>query len=523
LCGRRERGRVVTLVRVRNAGARLPEASAVVVVGGGTAGSVVAGRLAESGHEVLVLEAGPDYGSFEHGRWPADLLDARTLPLSHDWNYAGHGWGGHSLSFHRARVIGGCSAHNGCSQMVGWGADYDMWAKDTPGWSAATLRPMFEVTRERMRMRVWGQEEIQPLQVAFVEAARSMGLHVSWDFDDLDAGESVGCAPVNIVGGIRWNSSFAYLDPVRGAGSLSVADGVAVDRVLTSGGRAIGVQVRHREETLRVSADQVVVCGGAYGTPEILLRSGIGPADELRSAGIGVAADLPGVGGNLHDHPVAQLEFEGTRALAADLAHFARQHWLPEEQAVAKIASTVCDGPFDLHVFPWVEQDATLAQGWKVVLPVGLVAPRSRGRVTLRSSGPFATGDIDHGYLRDQADVRALADGVRWAQELVGSSPTLARYLGRALSAPRPGDDAVTTWIRRRHQHYWHPAGSCRMGGPSDPAAVVGSGGAVHGIHGLSVADASIFPQIPRATIAWPVVAAGERIAQSLSQRLAAG
>jgi choline dehydrogenase len=510
-------------VRVSNAGARLPDASAVVVVGGGTAGCVVAGRLAESGHQVLVLEAGPDYGSFDEGRWPADLLNARTLPLSHDWNYEGPGLGGHLLPFHRARVIGGCSAHNGCSQMVGWGADYDLWGKDAAGWGAEGLRPLFEVSRKRMRMREWGQEEIQPLQRAFMDAARAMGLPVSWDFDDLGAGESVGCAPVNIVEGVRWNSSFAYLDPVRGTGSLTVAGGVAVDRVLTSGGLATGVEVRSREGTSRVWAGHIVICAGAYGTPEILLRSGIGPAGELRSAGIDVAADLPGVGGNLHDHPVAQLEFEGTRALASDLSDFSREHWLPEEQAVAKIASTVCDGPYDLHVFPWVEQDPALAHGWKVVVPVGLVTPRSRGRVTLRSSGPFATGNIDHGYLREHADVSALTDGVRWAQELIGSAPAFGRYLGRSLSAPSRGADAITTWIRRCHQHYWHPAGSCRIGRAGDPGAVVGPDGAVHGISGLSIADATIFPQIPRATIAWPVVAVGERIARLVNRRLAAG
>lgn len=487
------------------------------MVGGGTAGCVIAGRLAESGHEVLVLEAGPDYGSFDERSWPEDLLDASSLPTSHDWGYEGPGLGGRTLAFQRARVVGGCSAHNGCAQMVGWGPDYDRWAKEAPGWSAAELRPLFAGARERMRIRDWTQEEIQPFQRAFLEAARLMGLPVRNDFDDLDAGVSAGCAPVNIVDGVRWNASFAYLDPIRGAGRLTMAPGSIVNRIIVRGGRATGVEFRREGAGASVSAETVVVCAGAYGTPEVLLRSGIGAARELTTLGIDVVIDLPGVGANLHDHPTAQLEFEATKTLADDLAAFARERWLPEEQAVAKIVSTLSNGPYDLHVFPWIEPDSAFAAGWRVVLPIGLLTPRSRGGVTLRSSDPFAVADVDHAFLREQDDVTSLVEGFRWVEELVRSSPPLSRYLGRQLSNPgRDDQEGIRTWIRNHHQHYWHPAGSCRMGPPDEPGAVVGADGSVHGIPNLFVADASVFPQIPRATPAWPIVVVGERIARSM-------
>jgi choline dehydrogenase len=137
--------------------------------------------------------------------------------------------------------------------------------------------------------------------------------------------------------------------------------------------------------------------------------------------------------------------------------------------------------------------------------------------VTLRSSDPFAVADVDHAFLREQDDVTSLVEGFRWVEELVRSSPPLSRYLGRQLSNPgRDDQEGIRTWIRNYHQHYWHPAGSCRMGPPDEPGAVVGADGSVHGIPNLFVADASVFPQIPRATPAWPIVVVGERIARSM-------
>jgi choline dehydrogenase len=490
----------------------------VLVVGGGTAGAVVAGRLVEAGLRVQVLEAGPDYGTLSGGRWPDELLDARTLPVLHDWGYVGPGAMRPVLRFERARVIGGCSAHNGCAQSVGWRGDYDRWASlGCPGWSGAELESFFARAAARMRIRRFSSREIQPFQRAFMDAAVRAGIPETNDLDDLDGGVGCGAEPMNVVDGIRWNAAFAYLDPVRGQDGLNVVGDALVDRVLLQGNRATGVRAIIAGEMRDVPADMVVLAAGAYGSPEILLRSGIGPADDLRAAGIDVAVDLPGVGENLHDQPAAELRFAGTRQLRTDLEAFSAERWLPEEQAIAKIASTRPDGPYDVHVYPWVEPDTETPNGWRCVIPVGLLTPRSRGRLRLRSGDPSQLAEVDHGYLAEPTDVEALVAALEWAIDLARSQP-IARYLGDPIDPLPEADDprGVAAWIRSSHTHYWHPAGSCRMGPSDDPRSVLDARGRVYGVDRLRVADASIFPDIPRATPAFPTVVVGERIADMI-------
>ena len=196
----------------------------VVVIGGGTAGCVVAGRLAErADRQVLLIEAGPDYGGRDSGRWPGDLLDASTLPTSHDWGYGGPGSGGRALAFDRARVMGGCSTHNGCTQSWGWSGDYDRWAASgLAGWAADDLRPHFDAATERMRVHRFAESEVQPFHRAFVDACEAEGIPRVADLDSLDGGIGVDVSPVNIVDGVRWNASFAYIDPVRERGQFEI-------------------------------------------------------------------------------------------------------------------------------------------------------------------------------------------------------------------------------------------------------------------------------------------------------------
>jgi choline dehydrogenase len=486
----------------------------VIVVGGGTAGAVVAARLVEAGLRVAVVEAGPDYGSYRSGGWPEELLDARALPVTHDWGYRGRGAGGQQLAFERARVIGGCSAHNGCAFFAGWRGDYDAWAASgCPGWSCEELRPRFARSVERLRVRRFSPEEIQPFQRGFLGAAASAGIPWTDDVNDLDGGVGCGSEPMNVVGGVRWNTAFAYLDPVRDCRDLTIVADATVERVLIANGRAFGVRARVDGQPRELRADLIVLAAGAYGTPEILLRSGIGPAADLREHGISVHADLPAVGANLHDQPASQLEFAGTEWLRQELELFAKTQWLPEEQALAKIASPMADGPFDLHVYPWVESDEAQPTGWRCVVPVGLLTPKSRGRLRLRSADPAERAEVDHAYLTEAADVAALADGVRWALQVI-RQPEIAVYLGSALRFPPDlHEDALGRWIRSTHTHYWHPAGTCRMGPDPAQGAVVDARGRVHGVRGLRVADASVFPKLPRTTPALPTAVIGERIA----------
>jgi choline dehydrogenase len=489
----------------------------VLVVGGGTAGAVVAGRLVEAGIGVTIMDAGPDYGPWRAGGWPEELLDARRPPELHNWGYAGPGADGHRLAFDRARVIGGCSSHNGCAQSWGWRGDYDRWGSmGCAGWSANEVLPSFHRATERMRVRRYETEEIQPFQAAFIDAAAGAGVSRTDDLDDLDGGAGVAVEPVNAVDGVRWNTSFAYLDPVRERRELTVVGDALVDRVLFDGTRAVGVGAITADGREEFHADLVVLSSGAYGTPEVLLRSGIGPARELRALDIDVVADVPGVGRGLQDQPAIELAFHAGGELADALDEFAAVRWLPEEQAIAKLATPQSDGPFDLHVYPWAEPDPS--SRWRCVLPVALLTPASRGAVRLRSSDPTVRAEIDHRYLSDDAghDLARVAWGLRWIADLAGGR--LAAWLGTAIDrVPDLSDDAATeAWIRSSHGHYWHPGGTCRMDREGDPHAVVDRAGRVAGVSGLRVADASIFPSIPRATPALPTVVIGERMADML-------
>ena len=362
-------------------------------------------------------------------------------------------------------------------------------------------------------MRAYAPEEIRPFQRAFLDAAVAAGIPLTDDLDELDGEVGCGAEPVNVADGVRWNTAFAYLDPVRDHDGLAIVTDAAVDRVLIANSRAVGVRAVKDGQPLELRAELVVLSAGAYGTPEILLRSGIGPAADLRVQGIEVHADLSGVGANLHDHPASQLEFAGTERLRKELELFARTRWLPEEQTLAKIASPMADGPFDLHVYPWVEPDEAQPSGWRCVVPAGLLTPRSRGRLRLRSPDPAVRAEVDHAYLAEPADVAALAYGVHWALRVIRQAE-LAGYLGPPLRFPSgTHDEALGAWIRSNHAHIWHPAGTCRMGPDPAKGAVVDPGGRVHGVRGLRVADASVLPSLPRATPALPIAVIGERIA----------
>ncbi len=486
----------------------------VVVIGAGTAGSVIAGRLAERrDRHVLLLDAGPDYGPLEAGRWPDELLDATTLPTTHDWGYRGPAADGRSLAFDRARVLGGCSTHNGCTQSWGWSGDYNRWAESgCTGWSAADLLPYFASASERMRVRRYGEDEVQPFHQAFVAACQAEGINRRGDLDDLDGGVGVDVSPVNIVDGVRWNASFGYVDPVRDGGYLEIWGNTTVRRLIINSGRVAGVEIVRDGEVSVLLCHEVILCAGVYGTPEILIRSGIGSREDTAACGAEQVVELPGVGANLHDHPALSLEFDASAGLVEQLTEFqTARGFLPEEQALAKIASTCADGPYDLHIYPWIEPRADSPTGWAVVLPVSLLTPRSRGRIHI---GSAETQPIPrHNYLADPADMSALADGLHILTRLTRNG-VLAPLLGPQRNSPQDGEEPQD-WMRRTHSHYWHPAGTARMGA-AEIGGVCDADGRVHGVEGLRIADASIFPDVPRATPALPVVVAGERIAASI-------
>ncbi len=479
----------------------------VAVIGGGSSGAAVAARLVEAGQRVLLIEAGPDYGPLDAGGWPTEILDATMLATTHDWDYGSGPLEGRTpLRFERARILGGCSAHNGAIAAVGHAVDYDGWG--LPGWQTDDLRPLFARVLDTMRVRAYEPREAGPFHVRCLDAARSAGWTIASDLCDLDANASFGLETVNVVDGIRWNTAFAYLDPVRSHPGLSILDRCLVDRIEI--GRS-GARIRAVRDGRPVerSVGTVVLAAGVYGTPLILERSGIGDPDRLRSVGIEPTHDLPLVGTNLHDHPMINAGRAMGPELIDAMDRAAATGFLPEEQTLGKaVSSRSDDGIFDLHLFPVCASTQTQLTNGRALVEVACMNPRSRGWIHASGPEPEAHPRIDHRYLTDpdDHDLTVLRDGLAMAEELL-AQPAL-----REVLVDEPPRDRSDTAIRHDVAHYYHPVGTAPMG--LDVAtSVCDSQGRPHGLDHLVVADVSLMPQIPRGNTNVPAVMIGERIA----------
>src|SRR4051794_2546228 len=396
----------------------LPQRADTLIVGGGTTGAALAGLLAErSGESIVLLEAGPDFGPYAGGDWPADVLDATWLAHSHQLGYCSDdGYRGRRVEFQRAAMIGGCSTHTGCAAFGGSRLDYDALAgAGFPGWSRAEVEPLLRAASERMRVRIPAESELAPFHRAALASLTALGAPRVGDLNDLDADEGVAPSPVNIADGVRWNAALAYLDPVRGRSSLRICGNAPVERLLVRGGRVRGAVVRAPGAPV-VEAGRVIVCAGAYDSPALLMRSGVGPAGDLEAVGIRVIADLPAVGANLHDHPAIELGFAGTPELRAICSEYAASGaFAPIEGVIAKLRSSRCsEEGFDLHVYP---VGGVVPDGLEFWIPVACMTPRSRGRVRITAPGGATAPAIDHAYCSDAGDQHhpGLLDAARLA------------------------------------------------------------------------------------------------------------
>lgn len=495
----------------------------VVIVGGGAAGCVLAARLSEdAGRTVLLIEAGPDYGS-DRGAWPAELLDPGGLQVdSHPWGYY-HAYpsGGQPMQLPRARILGGSTTINGCIWLRGSRIDYDGWAaRGNPGWGFEDLLPYFRRAESDPLaavsplhgadgpVPVWrlAAEAMTPVDRALLATAEELGFDPTPDLNDAaDQRPSVGPSPKNIAGGARMNAALTYLAAARGRGNLDIVPDTAIDRVEIVGDRAVAALAI---DGRRFAGDEIVLAGGAYGSPAILLRSGIGPAGHLREMGIPVVRELAGVGERLLDHPVIPAGIYLYRVApeaAAEMGAFV--------PAAIKARSGQVAEDIDLHIYPIQYRDGESGDGC-LTFAVSLMYSRSRGRVQLTAKDPAATLRIDHNYCGDPGDLEALCDGAQIVERLV-ATPPLAGLLTPAPNAPSGWDRArLGTLIRETIGTTYHPSSTCSMGPASDPLAVVDAAGRVHGLRGLRVADASIFPTGPRSNLHFPVVAVAERLAQ---------
>jgi choline dehydrogenase-like flavoprotein len=519
-----------------------------IIIGGGSAGCVLAARLSEDPTiQVALLEAGPvDSSVLIH--CPAGLAVLAQTGAA-GWGFETTpqaGLNGRKGYQPRGKVLGGSSSINAMVYMRGHQADYDHWAEQgNPGWGYADVLPYFKKAENNERTFDAKDAEFHgqggPLNVMdlrspskygaiFVEAGKQAGQPECKDFNGAEQ-HGVGLHQVTHKNGERYSAAKAYLTPNLNRPNLTVITSAHTTRIVTEGKRTVGVEYRQGSEVKQLKASrEVLLCAGAFQSPQILMLSGVGPAAVLQKHGIAVVHDLPGVGENLHDHiDVVQVvnaphlkDLFGVSVTGLWRAVKGIFEW--RKHRTGMLTTNFAEAGGFIKTSP---EEATpdlqlhFVIGKLVDHGVCLMRPKSRGRVTLASADPMAAPMIDPNFLADPDDTRRLVQGFKHMRTIL-SQPALAGYRGKELAttANATTDAQIEAVIRNYADTIYHPVGTCRMGpleGPhGNPLNVVDSELRVHGMQGLRVVDASIMPRIVAGNTNAPVIMVAEKAADMI-------
>ena len=520
-----------------------------IIVGAGSSGCVLANRLsADPDVRVALIEAGPT----DHGFPQKFLID---LPVGiwsmisnprYNWSYAYETdarLGGRSIPCPRGRVLGGTSAINGMVYIRGHRADYDRWAADgAEDWNYDRVLPYFKKSENYQHgaseyhgvggeLDVQEQRDPNPVGDAALEAATQLQYRRTKDFNGAEQ-DGFGYWQVTQKRGARASTARAFLDPVRNRPNLTVITDALTERIDLEGGRAVGVTVRRRDGGTPIlkARREVIVAGGAINSPQLLLLSGIGPAAELRALGIAAHLDLPGVGENLQDHQGIFMSWSSTDTRLYGLSRGALP-WMAASpfkyfvQRKGAWTTNTCEAGGFVRSLPDLDQPDLqllffpqymnqpqhfIPRGHGFSWHVSLLQPKSRGKLSLKSSRPDDPPRLQSNFLSDDADLAGIARGFKEVRRIV-ATPAMDKYRGAEID-PGPAvqsDDEIAQFIRANLGTTYHPVGTCKMG--QDAMAVVDPQLRVRGLDGLRVIDASVMPRVTSGNTNAPTIMIAER------------